>query len=149
MGSLTDFVDDWVLGPFNLIDRLEGFLTGVRYQDLGYEFSIPRTDKGGSFSLNEVRELLKNYGVDTYGRRFDSQRMYFRVKKRQASWAEYILLNRGVELLGPTFDRRNLEYVGRHPAGWMPTPWKDRAETRTEEKEDVRTDNSGWSRLWR
>ena len=54
--------------------------------------------------------------------------MYFSVKKRQARWAEYVMLNAGVELANPTFDRRNPGYVGRHGPGWMPQPWSEKEE---------------------
>lgn len=123
MSATMDFLDEFVLGPLNLIDRFEGILRGITYGDMGTEITICRSDKGGSFSLNEVRLLLKGYGVDTFGRRFDSQNMYIRVKNRQARWAEYVLLHAGVELLNPAFDHRNASYAAKHPPGWMPRPW--------------------------
>ncbi len=137
MSTLMDFLDDYVLGPLNLLDRIEGLLVGLWHGDLGYELAIPRADKDGDFSLNEVRALLAKYGVVTYGRRFDARNMYIRVKKRQARWAEYILLHAGVELRNPIFERRNPGYVAQHAPGWMPRPWSEgrRAapETTTEE----------------
>lgn len=124
MSSLSDFLDDFVLGPLNLLDWIEGLVIGFWYRDFGYELAIPRADKGGEFSLNETRDLLANYGVATYGRRFDAQNMYIRVKNRQARWAEYVLLHAGVELLNPTVDARNPGYVAGHEPGWMPRPWR-------------------------
>ncbi len=123
MSSLLDFMDDFVLGPLNLLDWIEGFANAAIYQDFGYEFAIPRSDKGGAWTLNEMRCLLASYGVATYGRRFDSLNMYIRVKNRQARWAEYVLLHAGVELLNPSFDQRNAGYVAKHAPGWMPRPW--------------------------
>ena len=148
MGTLMDLLDDYILGPLNLLDAFEGWLYAVKYQDTGYELAIPCMDKGGKFSLNEVRALLRHYGIATYGRRFDAQNMYIRVKKRQARWAEYILLHAGVELRNPTFDRRNPGYVAQHEPGWMPTAWADQSnEQKTvpgEEQEDAEEVQPWW-----
>lgn len=123
--SLMDFLDDFIFGPCNLIDRLEGLLRGVSYGDLGHQFAILRADKGGQFTLAEVEALLDHYGIPVYGRTHDAQCLYFHVKKRQARWAEYLLLHAGVTLQGPLFDPRNAGYVARHAPGWMPTAWAD------------------------
>ncbi len=127
MGALMDLLDQYVFGPLNLLDRLEGLLSAGRHRDAGHEIAIPRVDKGGKFSLNEVRDLLRRYGVATYGRRFDAHHMYIRVKKRQARWAEYVLLRAGVELGNPLYDPRNAGYPARHPPGTMPRAWADRS----------------------
>lgn len=124
--NIMDLLDDWVFGPLNLIDRLEGLFKAALYGDMGYRMTIPRVDKGGKHSLPNVQRTLKKYGVATYGCTHDANNMYFSVKKRQARWAEYILLHAGVELTSPTFDRRNPAYVARHEPGYMPTPWSDR-----------------------
>ncbi|MBI1298275.1 hypothetical protein GC175_25355 [bacterium] len=121
--SILDFLDDYIMGPLNIIDHLEGVLSGIRHRDLGRQFAIPRIDKGGPLSLNEVEEMLNRYGIVIYGRTHDAQHMYFHVKKRQAAWAEYLLLHAGAELVGPLVDPRNAGYVNRHAPGWMPTPW--------------------------
>jgi len=120
--SAMDYFDD-LFGPLNFMDTLEGFIRGLAYGDLGYELQIQRADKGGQHTMNEAIDILKGYGVDTFWYGFDSQKMYFRVKKRQARWAEYILLHAGVELLNPAFDHRNAGYAAGHAPGWMPRPW--------------------------
>lgn len=142
--SFWDLFDD-LLGPLSPIDRAEGFFSAIRYGDwkrasksgpAGYateflrsatgsncaKFSIPAT---ADHNLVEVEKILRRYGIPVFGRTYDAGHMYFSVKKRQASWAEYIMLNAGVELDNPTFDRRNPSYVGRHGPGWMPTPWAE------------------------
>jgi hypothetical protein len=121
--SIMDLLDDFVFGPFNLIDRAEGLLSGIRYGDLGHQFAIPRADKGGPFTLAEIEDLLARYGVAVYGRTHDANRMYFHVKKRQARWAEYLMLHAGVELCNATVDERNPGYAASHKPGWMPRPW--------------------------
>lgn len=131
--SFMDTFDD-LFGPLNVIDILEGLIRGLAYGDLGYGFAIARADKDGKHTLNEAREILKGYGVDTFWYGFDSQKMYFRVKNRQARWAEYVLLHAGVELLNPTFDQRNPGYAASHAPGWMPRPWSAGRPTQPEMK---------------
>lgn len=145
MSSTGGSVVDDVVGRLNFIDRLEGLVMALRhgnYQEaakgglLGYageaasslagantfRFALLRS---GNHSLNDVEALLKGYGVPIFGRTHDATCMYFSVKKRQARWAEYVMLQAGVELNNATFDRRNPGYVGTHGPGWMPAPWSD------------------------
>ncbi len=149
--SVMDFLDDFVLGPLNYFDRLEWLLRGAAYGDFGVKFAIPRADKDGEYTLVEVEQLLGKYGIAVYGRTHDSCNMYFHVKKRQARWAEYILLHAGVELRNPTFDRRNPGYVAQHEPGWMPTAWADQSnEQKTvpgEEQEDA-DEVQPWWQSW-
>lgn len=129
--SIMDLLDDFVFGPFNLIDRAEGLLSGIRYKDMGRQFAIPRVDKGGPFTLAEIEDLLARYGVAVYGRTHDANHMYFHVKKRQARWAEYLMLHAGVELCNATVDERNPCYAASHETGWMPRPWSEAGDERT------------------
>ncbi len=143
--SLMDLFDD-LCGPLNLIDRLEGLLMALRYGDyrhagkngvLGYAGEVASSLTGantfrfallrsGPHSLNEVEALLKRYGVPIVGRTHDATCMYFSVKRRQARWAEYVMLQAGVELANAAFDNRNPGYVGTHAPGYMPAPWSER-----------------------
>ncbi|MEZ4638991.1 MAG: hypothetical protein R2856_29195 [Caldilineaceae bacterium] len=59
--SIMDFLDDYIMGPLNVIDHLEGFFSGIRYGDMGHQFAIPRVDKGGPMSLNEAEDLLNGW----------------------------------------------------------------------------------------
>lgn len=120
--SIEDIYDN-IAGSLNYIDMLEGVIRGLLHGDFGYRIVIPRADKGGSHRMSDAIRILEGYGVDTFWYGFDSQKMYFRVKKRQARWAEYILLHAGVELLNPAFDHRNAGYAASHSPGWMPRPW--------------------------
>ena len=138
-----DFLLHDVLGRLNYIDRIEGLFSAIRHGDyrhtggitgiLGeltksvsgtntHKFSIPRR---GDHSLNEVEAQLRKYGITVFGRTHDGSYMHFHVKRRQARWAEYIMLHAGVELVGPLFDSRNVVYKDRHPPGWMPVPWSE------------------------
>ncbi len=118
-----DDIYDNIAGSLNYLDVLEGIIRGLVYGDLGYQMILRRVDKGGSHRMSEAIDILKGYGVNTFWYGFDAQNMYFRVKKRQARWAEYVLLHAGVELLNPAFDHRNAGYAASHAPGWMPRPW--------------------------
>ena len=115
--SILDWFDDYIAGPFNLIDRLEGLIRGAIYGDLGYQISILYHDCGGSHTRREIEVLLKRYGVAVYGRTHDAKHMHFRVKKRQARWAEYILLHANAKITSSLVDGRNPGYVAYHEPG--------------------------------
>ncbi len=139
MRALFDFLDDYVYGPLNYIDRAEGLIKAILYQDSGHRFAIPRVDKGGKYNQRQIENLLVRYGVAVYSRTYDAKCRYFRVKKRQARWAEYVMLHAGVELLGPLFDERNPYYVSQHPPGWMPKPWSAPNEDELDDTEFIAT----------
>lgn len=124
MGAIFDLLDDLIIGPFNVIDRVEGLITGIRYGDMGHQFAIGRADKGADHTLVDCEKILKPYHIAVYGRTHDSKRVYFHVKKRQAAWAEYVLLRAGVELLSSPVEARNAGWAGGHAD--MPTPWSER-----------------------
>jgi len=156
--AIWDFLDNFIYGPLNYIDRIEGLFKAAWYQDRGHRFTMLRIDKGGQYSLRQVEELLDRYGVAVYARTYDANYRYFRIKKRQARWAEYLMLHAGVKLCGPLFDERNARYVSQHPAGWMPQPWSAKNENQADlnDRSDVarqkaNKDNSqaenGWQML--
>lgn len=160
--GLMALIDNF-LGLVNLIDRVEGWLMALRYGDyasarrrgvlgvagevgssvLGtntFTFALVRT---GAYSLNEVEALLWRYGIAIFGRTHDARCMYFRVKKRQARWAEYLMLQQGVELANPTFDPRNTGYAGGHAPGWMPRPWSAGADPQAPANETTKSAKAG------
>jgi hypothetical protein len=113
---MIDFLDDFLLGPFNLIDRLEGLIRLAARRDTGVRFAILRMDKGGKHTRPEVRRMLRRYGVATFGITHDATNLYFLVGSRQAKWAAYLLDSAGIEY---TRGVRN-----RTPTnGKMPVPW--------------------------
>jgi len=121
--ALWDFLDNYIYGPLNYIDRIEGLMKAAKYHDSGYRFAIPRPDKGGKHSLCQVEELLTTYGIAVFCRTFDADNHYFRVKNRQAEWAEYLMLLQGVELQGLLLNEQNADHAANAPVGWMPRPW--------------------------
>ena len=124
--SLLDLLDDYLFGPMNLINRFEGRFRLLLAQDGGQRFAILRQDKGGQHSLSEVQALLQRYHIATFGCTHDAQHLYFMVKARQASWAEYLLLCAGVDMRNPKVDPRNVERVARRSSSAMPVPWDER-----------------------
>lgn len=125
MGKFMDFMDDFVFGPINFINRAEGIIKQKAYRDTAVKFSILRIDKGGTHTRGEVRAIIKKYEVPAFGTTHDSKCLHFLVKNRQAAWAEYVLLHAGIELQNPPVNPKNYEYVRQHESGWMPTAWED------------------------
>ena len=123
MQSLWDFLDNYIYGPLNYIDRIEGFFKRIKYRDAGHTFVIPRYDKGGKYPLSHVEDLLNRYGIVVFCRTIDANNHYFQVKNRQTEWAEYLMLLKGVELQGPLINEKNAWYAVQAPIGWMPQPW--------------------------
>ncbi len=152
---LMDLLDDYFFGPLNVIGKSERLLRGMVYRDVGYKLSIQRSDKGGDHTVGQVQNILNQYGVVIYSHTHDSQNMHFCVKERQARWAEYLLLNAGVDVTSPLFDQRNPSYAASHEPGWMPTPWSEKGKERAEPAKadpalnpDARQKASFWRVAW-
>ena len=132
-----DFLD-----AFNLIDRLEGILARFRHADWqgagasgmageatralagvnAWTFRVPRdSDWTGA----QIEALLRKYGVVVWGRRITGEHVIFSVKRRQANWAEYLLMRRGIPVDGTPFNRRNPVYGQWHAPGDSPPAWAD------------------------
>lgn len=57
-------------------------------------------DAHGPWTTGRVAALLQANGVATWGWGYHSSEFYFRVKMRQAHWAQYLLLRSAVPLKG-------------------------------------------------
>ena len=57
-------------------------------------------------------ELLRSKGVKVYGRCIANGDTFFQVPKKQAEWAEYLLLKAGAPLKYHLFSERNRKYAG-------------------------------------
>ena len=141
MSFLLDFLD-----LFNLIDRLEGFFARFAHADWGgaagrsngaglvsefgrtalgansWTFRVPRDCE---WTGTEIERYLRKYGIVVWGRRVTGNFLIFSVKERQANWAEYLLLRRGIPLNGRTFNDLNPEYGRAHAPGDSPPAWVD------------------------
>lgn len=131
MSDLFDDLYNDVAGNLNYFDAIEGLVRAFLYGDMGHRFYIQRQAKGGGHSLEDCRKILKERGVATFWFGFDSQKMYFRVKTRQARFAEYTLLRSGVEILSPAFDHRNAAWAGQAKHGGQPVKsWRQSGKER-------------------
>ena len=129
------------LAYLDLVDPVEGFISTFRYADwngayrragiigIVAEFfaSLAAMNcwtiwihRHAGWSGVEVESLLMRHGVRIWGRGFVGEQIYFRVKKRQARWAEYLLLRRGVPVTSGPFDPRNADYAERYAPGSEP-----------------------------
>lgn len=118
-GLISTFVNaDWQ-GAFErgglpgLIGETAASLTGRNT----WHFYVPR-DCG--WSGVEMERLLRRHGVKIWDRGFTHDCLTFRVKRRQANWAEYLLRRRGIPVVSQPFNRLNDEYAHRHAPGSEP-----------------------------
>lgn len=95
---MMDFLDDFVFGPFNLLDRAIGWAQiatrrgSRKYRGRTGRFdmvrkAIPRSDKDPNIPpFKFVIQHLQKYGVDTYSYTHDSRNFYITIPKRQEKW---------------------------------------------------------------
>lgn len=57
-------------------------------------------DKGG-WQRGQIQSLLNSHGIEMWGWGHSMGQYFFRVKRRQGAWAQYVLLRQGVPLCGP------------------------------------------------
>jgi hypothetical protein len=141
------------LAYLDLVDPIEGFLSTFRYADWNgaYRragiFGVVSEFFASLAAINcwtiwvqrhagwdgaEIEALLMRHGVRIWGRGFIGERIYFRVKKRQARWAEYLLLRRGISVTSSPFDPRNPKYAERYAPGSEPPTRKSRSQNHTD-----------------
>lgn len=54
--------------------------------------------KGSTWRPIDVERLLRRHGIRIWGRGYDGKEVYFRTKRKQARWAEYLMASQGVPL---------------------------------------------------
>ena len=140
--KLDDFLD-----AFNWIDRLQGLFSSFVHADwkgatqregpLGLVGELGRTAIGANtwtfhvpiesdWSGGEIERFLNHYGIIVWGRRVTGSHSIVTVKRRQAVWAEYLLLRRGISLSEPFCNPANVRYAQQHAPGDQPPAWADR-----------------------
>lgn len=72
--------------------------------------------RDSSWSGLEIERLLRRHGVKVWNRGVLGDSLYFCIKRRQARWAEYLLLRAGVPVTSAPVDPRNRDYT----AGFAP-----------------------------
>lgn len=136
-----------VFDAFNWMDRLEGLVSSFIYADwknaarthgvagivgeAGRTVSQANTwticiDRSGPWTGGDAERLLQHYGVRLWGRRVTGKHFILTVEERQANWAEYLLLRRGITLDGRLFNPENQRYAQKYAPGDQPPAWADR-----------------------
>ncbi|MCC6170325.1 MAG: hypothetical protein IT329_24115 [Caldilineaceae bacterium] len=100
LGGLThaDWSGAWARGGlWGLVREGLAALTGFN----AWPFFV---DARGAWPPDEVAALLRANGIATWGWGYAGGEFYFRVKRRQAHWAQYLLLHNGVAVGGRLLD---------------------------------------------
>jgi hypothetical protein len=140
-----------LVAHLNVIDRIEGLVSGLLNADwhraaqrdgfagLIQEFAATLTGRNAwrfyvprdcGWSGIEMERLLGRHGVKIWDRDFIRDCLTFRVKRRQANWAEYLLRRRGIPVVSQPFNPRNDEYAHRHAPGSEPPTGRQRSRHR-------------------
>ena len=109
--NLLEFLGcfDWI-SP--CIAILEGIANGDPLGAKSWTFYVPLDS---SWSGAQIEKLLKQNGVKIWARMIHRGDLFFRVHKKQAEWAEYLLLRAGVPLNYRLYSERNLQYLRAQP----------------------------------
>jgi hypothetical protein len=131
-----------VASAIDVADRIEGIVSGSRYSDWsgaierhgplgvfvefvsylsGYnspKLKVSHFNVGSSWSGIRIEWLLRRHGIVLWDRGLEGDDLYFRVKRRQLNWAEYVMLRAGVPVA--VRNRLNEAWAARHPAGDEP-----------------------------
>ncbi len=106
-------------GPPALLSELGRTVSGANR----WQIHIPRRD---NWSGAEAEKLLRHYGIRIWGRWFTHTTLCFFVKERQANWAEYLLLRRGISIVSPLYNPANAVYAQKYAPGDRPPAWADK-----------------------
>ena len=98
MHQLVEFLAhlDW----FERVDEIGRAVAGQR----SWRFEIPR-DCGRSGQ--QIEDMLKSFGIPIWGRNFNRTSLFFRVKRKQANWAEYLLWRHSIPVASKPFNPAN------------------------------------------
>lgn len=72
----------------------------------------------------DIERLLWRYHVRIFDRGFTKGTLTFRVARRQANWAEYLMCRAGISLVGEMFNPGNATAYARYQ-GILPPRWED------------------------
>lgn len=141
--SIEDKFDD-MIGGFDLIDRFQSWLTfavapvsrRAKHGRLDLvSYKIPRGDKAGVQSGNEVRAYLRRFGVKASFTGFDSETIWMDVRRNQQKWADTLL---------------NVDADGIPQLDYGRKNWKEKAEARAAAQlRRSRRENASWLENWK
>lgn len=110
--SVMDWLDKFVFGPMNFLERLFGAIKKASSPSKGGRFGktalvvVPPVDSGGSYTFTECKNHLEAYGVKTFTYQHDDQNFYLEVRETQLGFAKW-LLNNGQGLRHPKSSWKN------------------------------------------
>jgi hypothetical protein len=115
--NLLEFLGcfDWI-SP--CIAILESIVNGDPLGTRSWTFYVPLDSP---WSGAQIERLLKQKGVKMWSRMIHGGDLFFRVHRKQAEWAEYVLLRAGVPLKYRLYSKRNVQYI-RPQAVTRPMP---------------------------
>ena len=99
----------------------------MRYGDAGRTTRIEHSEASVA---QDYEDALRKRGVAVFGRGVDSKELRFKVKNRQARWAEYNLRRMGAPITSREVDPRNRAWAARHAPGQPPPAWADQPKRR-------------------
>lgn len=94
----------------DLIARLDGFERLGAVLRMGMPSHRFAVDRNAGFSGQQIEQMLKSYGIKIWDRGFTHDTLKFRVKRKQAGWAEYLLFRSGIPVRSKLFYQRNATY---------------------------------------
>jgi hypothetical protein len=83
-------------------------LTETAIHGHGWTFYL---DLDSGWTGARCKKLLRSKGVKVYGRCMTNGDAFFQVPRKQAEWAEYLLLKAGAPLKYHLFSERNRKYI--------------------------------------
>jgi len=133
-----------IVSALDLLDRLEGVISSFinadwagsrrRHGSTGtivevistvtfHNAPTIRISRMCTWSGLAIEQLLFRHGVRVWDRGVTSQEIFFRVKRRQVKWAEYLLLRAGVPVVSVLVEPRNSDWAAGYAPGSEPPNW--------------------------
>jgi len=126
---------------FDFIDRIEGIVSTFLNADwagawrrrgaaglltefiaclTAHNAPVIRVSRYSPWRGIDIERLLRRHGVKVWDRGIAGDDLYFCVKRRQARWAEYLLLRAGVPVTSALNEPRNRQYAQLYPPNSKP-----------------------------
>ena len=80
----------------------------------------------GGWNGGKIVDFLAHYKVRTWNHGVTTQFIHFTVKRRQANWAEYLMLRMGIPVAGRLFNPAHAQMARRRVPGKATPAWADR-----------------------
>ncbi len=116
---------DWISPCIAIVQAI---INGDALGASSWTFYVPLD---GPWTGAQLERLLKRHGIKIWARSIHRGDIHFKVHKKQAGWAEYVLLRAGVCLKYRLFNERSPSgvhaHTGRQPVsdGWLVSLFDD------------------------